>query len=91
MPASLRSKIAAYESRYMTAGLRRAPTQAEYNRYRNWKKEQFRLDRAAKRIQTAFRTLKTKKATSQLMSYVPNFRRLSEKDQRSIMKMAFRL
>ena len=68
-----------------------APSWNRINRYRAAKKEKFRLNRAAKRIQTMFRTVKAKKSSTRLLSHAPDFRRLHEKNQREIMRLAFRL
>ena len=68
-----------------------APSWNRILQYRAAKQEKFRLNRAAKRIQTMFRTAKAKKSSTRLMSHHPNFRRLHEKNQRKIMSLAFRL
>lgn len=89
--AALDKYIRNYERTFLGQGLRRASTQQQRNRYFEMKREKFRLNRAAKRIQTMFRTVKAKKSSTRLMSHHPNFRRLHEKNQRKIMSLAFRL
>lgn len=83
-----------FETKYarMFAGLfDRAPSQGSYNRYIAAKKEKFRRSHAARRIQTAFRMTKAKKAAGQLMVHHPGFRRLETKHQQKIMSLAYRL
>jgi hypothetical protein len=89
--AALDKYIRNYERTFLSHGLHRASTRQQRNRYFEMKREKFRLNRAAKRIQTMFRTAKAKKSSTQLMSHHPNFRRLHEKNQRKIMSLAFKL
>jgi hypothetical protein len=49
------------------------------------------MNRAARRIQTAVRTVKAKRAATQQMSFMKNFRKLNQNDQRAIMKLAFKI
>jgi hypothetical protein len=49
------------------------------------------MNRAARRIQTAVRTAQAKKAATHQMSFLKNFRKLNQNDQRKIMKLAFKI
>ena len=80
-----------YQVRYRTnIGLPRAPSYRTSMKYRNALNYMRRIA-AAKRIQTAFRTVKAKKTATQVLSHLPNFRRLNQNDQKKIMKLAFKI
>jgi len=49
------------------------------------------MNKAARRIQTAVRTVQAKKPATRQMSFLNNFRRLNQNDQRKIMNLAFKI
>ena len=80
-----------YQVQYRTnVGLPRAASYRTYLTYKN-ALNYIRKNAAAKRIQTAIRTIKAKKAATQQMSFLNNFRKLNQNDQRKIMKLAFKI
>lgn len=60
---------------------------SKYRRLVNMSK----MNKAARRIQTAVRTIQAKKAVTQQMSYLNNFRKLNQNDQRKILNLAFKI
>jgi hypothetical protein len=92
--AFLNNRIAWYNNKYASVrggGLAAAPSMRTYVMYTKWKRERNDMNRAARRIQTAVRTVQRKKAATQQMSYLPNFRKLNQTQQRNIMKLAFKI
>ena len=92
--AALNRNIAWYNNKYALVtrgGFGPAPSMRTVELYQRWKRERNTMNRAARRIQTAVRTVKAKKATTQQMSFLKNFRKLNQNDQRKIMKLAFKI
>jgi hypothetical protein len=92
--AALNRNITWFEGRYpnfLKGQFGRTPSNAAYMQYTRQKRELRNMNRAAKRIQTAVRTLKNKKAAAQQLSFLNNFRRLNQTDQRAILKLAFKI
>jgi hypothetical protein len=92
--AELNRNIAWFEGRYsnfLKDEFGYMPSNTEYARYLRQKRELRNMNRAARRIQTAVRTVKAKRAATQQMSFMKNFRKLNQNDQRAIMKLAFKI
>ena len=92
--AELNRNITLFETRYanvLRGNFGRTPSNTAYRRYMLQKRERNNMNRAARRIQTSVRTVKAKKAATQQMSFLKNFRKLNQNDQRAIMKLAFKI
>ena len=92
--AALNRNIAWFNKKYglvNQGGLGPAPAFRTIELYRKWKRERNNMNRAARRIQTAVRAAKAKKAATQQMSFLKNFRKLNQNYQRAIMKLAFKI
>ena len=92
--AALNRNIAWFNNKYalaMRGQLGPTPSVRTYELYTKWKRERNTMNRAARRIQTAVRNVKAKKAATQQMSFLNNFRKLNQNDQRKIMKLAFKI
>lgn len=92
--AFLNHKIAWFNNKYASVGgggLGPMPSMRTYDMYTKWKRERNNMNRAARRIQTAVRTVQRKKAATQQMSFLNNFRKLNQTQQRNIMKRAFKI
>ena len=92
--AALNRNIAWFNNKYarvMRGEFGPAPSTRTFELYKRWKRERNTMNRAARRIQTAVRTVKAKKAATQQMSFMNNFRKLNQNDQRKIMKLAFKI
>ena len=92
--AMLNRNIARFNNKYaraMRGDFGTTPSMREYEMYIRMKKERDNMNRAARRIQAAFRTLQAKKAAAKQMSFLKNFRKLNQNDQRTIMKLAFKI
>jgi hypothetical protein len=92
--AVLNRNIAWFNTKYenvMHGRFGPTPSTRTYELYAKWRKERNNMNRAAKRIQTAVRTVKAKKAAAQQMSFLKNFRKLNQNQQRAIMKLAFKI
>jgi len=92
--AKLNENIAWFETRFpnfLQGSFGRMPSNMQYARYTRQKRERNNINRAARRIQTAVRTVKAKKAATQQLSFLKNFRKLNQNDQRAILKLAFKI
>jgi hypothetical protein len=92
--AALNRNIAWFNNKYarvMRGEFGPTPSVRTFELYKRWKRERNNMNRAARRIQTAVRTVKAKKNATQQMSFLNNFRKLNQNDQRAIMKLAFKI
>lgn len=92
--AILNRNITAFNNkyaRYMRGQFGHTPSMQTEQLYLIRKKERNNMNKAARRIQTAVRTVQAKKPATRQMSFLNNFRRLNQNDQRKIMNLAFKI